>query len=91
MTNGKSLGTIRMFSVFEICRRILKSYGFSLALNPAHKVEININLLGVVFLLPWFGTLILAETHGEVDAINSLYISVKRNIIKLWRCYAWII
>lgn len=26
---------IKMFSVFEICRRILKSYGFSLALLGA--------------------------------------------------------
>lgn len=43
---------IGMFSVFEICRRILKSCGFSLALNFPYKVEIHINLLGIVFLLP---------------------------------------
>lgn len=44
-----------MFLVSESCRRIIKSCGFSLALNPAYKVKKDINLLGVVFLFISFG------------------------------------
>ncbi|AXG93027.1 hypothetical protein EXM36_09025 [Clostridium botulinum] len=32
-----------------------------------------------------------SKMQSDVVLYLSLYISVKRNIIKLWRCYAWII
>ncbi|HBJ2611770.1 TPA: lysozyme family protein [Clostridium botulinum] len=31
-----------------------------------------------------------SKMQSDVVLYLSLYISVKRNIIKLWRCYAWI-
>lgn len=38
-----------MFSVFKVCRRILKACGFSYALYLAYKVEVHIDLLCIVF------------------------------------------